>query len=160
MDRNPFTRARKLLMRKKLFIGAFLLSVAAIVAGDYLFNRSGAQDAAKSEEKKSDGNLFDILKKDLEAKKDAPPTFPALPPILKETNAKAAVGSLDPPPKIDLQPLPPRSALPPIAQEVAKLKDCPWSLHVEMLDGQTIVTATVNKKHEFKIVCKTLDLQT
>ena len=29
-----------------------------------------------------------------------------------------------------------------------------------MVDGQTTVIATVNKKHEFKIVCKSLDLQT
>ena len=31
---------------------------------------------------------------------------------------------------------------------------------VEVVEGQTIVTATVNKKHEFKIVCQSLDLQT
>jgi hypothetical protein len=29
-----------------------------------------------------------------------------------------------------------------------------------MVDGQTVVTAMVNKKHEFRIVCQSLDLQT
>lgn len=61
----------------------------------------------------------------------------------------------EPPPTVQITPY-----KPPIAAQVAKIKDCLWSLHVEMLDGQTIVTATVNQKHEFKIVCKSLDLQT
>jgi hypothetical protein len=33
-------------------------------------------------------------------------------------------------------------------------------LQVDVVDGRTIVIATVNKKHEFKIVCQSLDLQT
>lgn len=50
---------------------------------------------------------------------------------------------------------------PPTVQVTSlQLKDSPWSLHVEMVNGQTIVTAVVNKKHQFKIVCQTLDLQT
>ena len=36
----------------------------------------------------------------------------------------------------------------------------PWSLRVDVVDGQTVVIATVGKKHEFKIVCQKLDLQT
>ena len=44
--------------------------------------------------------------------------------------------------------------------EPIKLKGSAWSLYVEMVDGQTVVTATVNKKHEFKIVCQHVDLQT
>jgi hypothetical protein len=274
-------------MRKKLFVGMFLAVIASMVAGEYLFNRSAAQDAPKkADEKQSDGNLFDVLKKDLEAKKDGPPPFvvlptlPALPtqpakdtpltvqpdssagiplpavkapapsalvmpppvvvnaptpqpvppplepmkpltvptfpsapadppkpqvvepkkseptpvqdlvfpPMPRDTNVKPAIGSDDPSlskPKIDsVKPkqisqddplwsfsgtgsLTPgatervsNKGTQPIAQEVAKIKDCPWSLQVEMVDGQTIVIATVNKKHEFKIVCKSLDLQT
>ena len=46
------------------------------------------------------------------------------------------------------------------ADDLAKVKDCPWTMHVEMINGQTVVIATVNKKHEFKIVCQSLDLQT
>jgi hypothetical protein len=53
-----------------------------------------------------------------------------------------------------------KPAVPAIAQTVAKIKDCPWSLRVDLVDGQTVVVATVNKRHEFKIVCKHLDLQT
>ena len=45
-------------------------------------------------------------------------------------------------------------------QEPIKLKGSVWTLYVEMVNGQTIVTATVNKKHEFKIVCQNIDLQT
>jgi hypothetical protein len=41
-----------------------------------------------------------------------------------------------------------------------KLKTSPWSLHVELTPDQTILTASVNKKHEFKIVCQHVDLQT
>src|SRR5205823_3600364 len=51
---------------------------------DYLINRSGAQDALPktTDEKKSDGNLFDILKKDLEGKKEVPaPDLFKLPPL-------------------------------------------------------------------------------
>jgi hypothetical protein len=47
-----------------------------------------------------------------------------------------------------------------IGEQVAKLKDCAWSLHVDIVDGKTIMTATVNKKHEFRIVCQSIDLQT
>lgn len=285
-------------MRKKLFIGMFLAAVASMVAGEYLFNRSGAQDHAQKTEPKSDGNLFDVLKKDLEAKAAPPPlVLPPLPmqptkdtplPVqpdgspsipLPAVNAPNAPGlSLPPPvvvnapnpptvptpqqtvppplepmkpmtfpgfpttvppdpvkapvvkPKTD-EPTPPQQLVfpttpkeksepkqaqtpvfppmpakdnyvkpddtpfgkpkvaeperlvtppeearydsssypkqafdkpfaPTVAQQVAKIKDCPWSLQVEMADGQTIVTATVNKRHEFKIVCKSLDLQT
>jgi len=39
-------------------------------------------------------------------------------------------------------------------------RGCAWSLHVEMVDGRSVVTATVNRKHEFKIVCQSIDLQT
>jgi hypothetical protein len=266
-------------MRKKLFIGMFLVAIAGIVAGEYLFNHSGAQDAPKKAEpdkKKTEGNLFDILKKDLDAKKDAvdnlpplqfpapvqlpavdakdqipPPSAPkpevAVPTPLKVNDAKAPLPLLPGPgstpqvappliinqapmppavpdkpqtvepkespplppldetkpitwtgidgipplskPKTDgPSPLPPPAPVPPpldkpeesrlspmglkepaaqplspmqpIVDQVAKLKNCPWSLQVDMVDGRTVVTAMVNKKHEFKIVCESLDLQT
>ena len=247
-------------MRRKLFLGMFLATIVGIVAGDYLINRSGAQDALPktTDDKKSDGNLFDILKKDLEGKKEVPapdlfklpplatppvvpqsfdgkddlqpanapkpalplptpqkveeprPTFtlpaaglntePIPPPIVttppepkpsaKETlppaqsiapphaispplktepvsppqqldffertelPGKAKVPQVDPTPAVQVAPMQP------IVDQIAKLKNCPWSLQIEMVDGQTIVSATVNKKHEFKIVCQSLDLQT
>jgi len=77
-----------------------------------------------------------------EKKNDGPPSLPPL------------VGTPAAPPTVQVAPNPP------IGDHVAKLKDCPWSLQVDMIDGQTIVTATVNKKHEFKIVCQSVDLQT
>ncbi len=266
-------------MRKKLFVGMFLAAIAGIVAGEYLFNRSGAQDAPKKavpDEKKTEGNLFDILKKELDAKKDAvdklppllhplpvpsptvdakdqipPPSAPkpdvavptppkvndpktALPPlpgpasppqvapplIINQAPMSPAVpdkpqtvepkegeplphqpppnpiqqigsGDLPPfgkpktdgswqlpspapvPPPLDkpeesrLSPMTPKepaarplSPMQPIVDQVAKLKNCPWSLQVDMVDGRTVVTATVNKKHEFRIACEKLDLQT
>ena len=54
----------------------------------------------------------------------------------------------------------PKAAFDPVIDPAVKQKNSPWALHIEMLDGQTIITATVNKKHEFKIVCQSLDLQT
>src|SRR5206468_2997174 len=39
-------------------------------------------------------------------------------------------------------------------------KGSPWSFHVVVVDNQSVVTATVNMKHSFRIVCKHLDLQT
>jgi hypothetical protein len=285
-------------MRKKLFVGMFLAAIAGIVAGEYLFNRSGAQDAPKKavpDEKKTEGNLFDILTKDLNAKKDpvdmVPPPLPlpppvtpptvdakdqipppsapkpdvAVPPPPKVNDPKTALPPLPgpappplpdqipppsgpkpdvavpPPPKVndsktarpplpapastpqvappliinqapmppavsdkpqtlepkegeplphqtppnpirqlgsgnlpplskpktdDPSPLPTHSLLggkppmQPIVEQVAKLKNCPWSLQVDMVDGRTVVTAMVNKKHEFKIVCESLDMQT
>src|SRR5260370_28554323 len=74
MDQTPLTRARKHLMRKKLFIGMFLVAIAGIAAGDYLFNHSGAQEAPKKAEpdkKNTQCNQFDSLNDGLEAKKDA-----------------------------------------------------------------------------------------
>ena len=294
-------------MRKKLFVGMFLAAIAGIVAGEYLFNRSGAQDAPKKavpDEKKTEGNLFDILTKDLDAKKDAvdkvPPPLPLPPPVtppivdtkdqIPPPSAPKPDVAVPPPPKVNdlktaLPPLPgpgstpqpvssppvdakdripppippkpdvfvppppkvndPKTALPPlpspasppqvappliinqapmppavpdkpqtvepkqgeplphqpppnpirptgsgdfpplskpktddpsplptqsllggkspmqpIVDQVAKLKNCPWSLQVDMVDGRTVVTATVNKKHEFKIACESLDMQT
>jgi hypothetical protein len=259
-------------MQKKLFIGLFLAAIAGVVAGEYLFNRSGAQDApnkAKMEEKKSDGDLFDILKKELDAqrktgKDEKLPTFPVPPPAAPQGNAKDSIpppsvskpdhevpnpapsplpsvgttsqavpppivsqpplpsvpvkpATLEPertnlpppakpepraselkdvtvplpakapdkPPIVEPEPIPqqvefplpneaPRpsqtgpkgppnlqlSPMQPIVDEVAKLKNCPWTLQVDMVDGQTVVTATVNKKHEFRIHCQSLDLQT
>jgi hypothetical protein len=249
-------------MRKKLFVGMVLAAIVGIVAGEYLFNRSGAQDAPKKavpDEKKTEGNLFDILKKELDAKKDAvdklppllhPPPLPSptfdakdqipppsppkpdvvVPPPPKVNDPKTAlpplpgpastpqvappliinqapmppavpdkpqtvepkedkplphqpppnpirrIGSGDLPPLSkpktdDPSPLPPlqdtnhsllggKPPMQPIVDQVAKLKNCPWSLQVDMVDGRTVVTATVNKKHEFKIVCESLDMQT
>jgi hypothetical protein len=44
--------------------------------------------------------------------------------------------------------------------QAAKTKTSPWTLHVEIVDDMTIVTATVNKKHEFKVVCQNLEVMT
>lgn len=245
-------------MRSKLFVGLFLAAIVGISAGEFVFSRIGAQDVPKKEEeKKSDTNLFDVLKKDLDAKKAPelvipppvsfsetkpgelpalpglgvsatqpvpPPVPPSLPPVKedktpsvippKETTApkveeKTALPKPAEPAKIEFPPLepskppvkvdpfppalepgikpsspnafeivppattlkpepaipptkaaPPSAPMQPIVAEVAKLKNCPWTLHVEMIDGQTVVMATVNKKHEFKVVCQSLDLQT
>lgn len=263
-------------MPRKLFVGVFLAATVAISAGEFLFNYSGAQDAPKKDDKRSDDKLFDILKKDLETKvppadlksleipppvvpmlkpgelpalpglsvtaqpvtpPPAPPELPKAPtlPVVKDEKTP----SIPPPmetekPKVEFPPAPklvepvkpkadvlefpslpdakapPTTALPqpaikpvhepavkpeapltippvdnskggtiivppstpfappavqispmqPIMAEVNKLKNCPWSMHVEMVDGQTVVTATVNKRHEFKIFCQSLDLQT
>jgi hypothetical protein len=282
MDLHPFTRARKLLMRRKLLIGLCLAALISVVAGDYLFNRSsGAQDAPKKAETgEKKGDLFDILKQSLEAKaaSDGVPSLPLPPPVapvaeaprpglptaspvkveapkpapgqgpaipaptavappeklveppqerrydktgfpqqafdaphdpLKPASQPAAIvppittapaletkpieSSLPPPiaapaatpPKsIDVSPYgpanPPKDnnvkpaigsddnysrisgpvAPPANPTPVAKSKSSPWSLHVEMVDGQTIVTATVNKRHGFKIICESLELET
>jgi len=106
-------------------------------------------------------------------KKDLPAPLPIAPPPQDgSTLPKKDPPPADLPPKLDVprdiapkvdSPSPPptvRVAPNPISEQVAKLKDCPWSLHVEIVDGQTIMTATVHKKHEFKIVCRSVDLQT
>src|SRR5438034_2091431 len=102
-------------MKRKLFVGLFFAAILGIVAGEYLINRTGAQDAPKKAEpeKKIDGNLYDILKRDLEAKKDAPPSIPVPPPIVfPKEDAKDQV----PPPKlIDVKP-PDLPALPGLSQ--------------------------------------------
>ena len=260
-------------MRKKILIGVFVVAVAGVVAGDYVFNRSGAQDVPKqgtAEEKKDAPITFPPLPptqapvgKDNAPPLNPPPLPPAVPPQVKESPspfpplpatpptptappvtpnppaAKPATTEIPPPvvntpapPSVPQTPVeatkppvieskaadpktpqnldfpppsrdkyvkpddspnsrplgkqkipepqglvaPPEdarydsSAYPPhafdkpkpqaVAQEVAKIKDCPWSLQVDMVEGQTTVVATVNKKHEFKIVCKNLDLQT
>jgi hypothetical protein len=102
------------------------------------------------------------------------PTFPALPPTqatkpVPTQNVKPAINNDEPspfiPPPLKKEasegvPAVQVSPMQPIADQVAKLKNCPWSLQIDMVDGQTVIMATVNKKHEFKIVCQTLDLQT
>ncbi len=256
-------------MRRKLYLGLSLAAFAGLVAGGLFFTQSiGAQDTPKKaepEQKKDISDLFDILKKDLELKKDVPSNLPTLtlpPPVATPTPEPKKV--VIPPPTVqatkeDKEPLPPpvldapkkevplptppkaedkkadTLTFPPITSEkpgaiepkppvvantpaqtlplpekkievlpqaksepepvktlprsttqpaptlgqtqpgnlptvqvpsqrpsidVAKNPSSPWSLHVEMIDGQTIVTATVNKKHEFRIVCASLDLQT
>jgi len=89
----------------------------------------------------------------------APPanTKPMLPP-----SGGTSSGGLTPPPLDTQKPTPRVGPAPmlPVAEELAKLKNCPWSLKIDIVDGQTIVVATVQKKHEFKIVCQSLDLQT
>ena len=67
-------------MRRKLLMGLCLAVLVSFAAGDYLFNRSrGGQDAPKKAEpgEKKD-ELFDILKKSLEAKSE-PGAVPPLP---------------------------------------------------------------------------------
>lgn len=245
-------------MRRKLYLGLSLAAFAGLVAGGLFFTQSiGAQDPPKKaepEQKKDISDLFDILKKDLELKKDAPgalppltlpppvatptpepkpvvippptvidapkkevplptppkvddkktdlPSFPSIttekptepkPPVIVNQPApkelpkpsikpdldlptKASTTTINPPavqispPDVKGPPLPPLSKpdSPPTVQvpqqrpaiDIVKNTSSPWSLHIEMVDGQTIVTATVNKKHEFKIICGSLDLQT
>ncbi|MBI1833083.1 MAG: hypothetical protein HYR84_16710 [Planctomycetes bacterium] len=246
-------------MRKKLFVGTFLVGIVGIIAGEYLFSRSKAQDGSTkgdSAEKKVD--LDEILKKALEPKKDValpplhtpgsaqipgpgsipppsevqkpatlpgplplppvtnvkppladepkkkdelpaplplpsqpkdgPPAFPPLTVQPKESNP-APLPPLTTQPKDDLPPIKPapnggtvipppkgptpsipnlathpemdtKPARPLIAEEIAKIKNCPWSLQIDLVDGKTVVVATVHKKHAFKIVCQSLDLQT
>ncbi len=74
-----------------------------------------------------------------------PPSDPTPPPLIINQPKAPAV---DPAPT----PMP--------LNEPIKLKGSAWSLYVEMVNGQTVVTATVHKKHEFKIVCQHVDLQT
>ncbi len=90
-----------------------------------------------------------------------PETTPVNPPVPKKGDAsryesqgypKAAFENM-----VDPAPASQKQA---INVEVAKLKNCPWSLQVDMIDGQTVVVASINKKHEFRIVCQSLDLQT
>jgi hypothetical protein len=96
--------------------------------------------------------------------KPLPTQEPLVPPLKDKEPTKPIPGVKPPVPAQDWKPSVdvPKVASPmqPIVDEVAKLKNCPWSLQIEVIDGQTIVTATVNKKHEFKIVCQSLDLQT
>jgi hypothetical protein len=77
------------------------------------------------------------------------------PPVVVNEPAPAAQVLRPSVPALDPMPIKPAAAYEPI-----KLKGSAWSLYVEMVDGRSVVTATVNKKHEFKIVCQTLDLQT
>jgi hypothetical protein len=105
--------------------------------------------------------------------------FQAPVPAPKEAGIKPAVGpdtaaptQIAPPktlvtPPTSIEPTAPkfadpvqRPATPAIVQQPAKPASSPWALHVEVVEGKTIVTATVNKKHEFKIICDSLDLQT
>lgn len=233
-------------MRKKLYVGMVLAAIVAaigMVAGERWLNRGIAQDPPKAADAKKEPNLADLLKKDLDAKKEAtPPPLPAptdldklpplsipaptpvkdepkatkppvvdqipLPPPLAD-KPQTAEPKLDPPPAVKqkaadpvfpplkkddvkpppLAPMPTAPPIPPtttqttkpdappppskpiappsayspapmIADQVAKLKDCRWSLQVDVVDGRTLVVATVNKRHEFKIACQDLDLQT
>ena len=85
------------------------------------------------------------------------PPFPSPP---KDVGVKPA-GVPDTTPPAPVPPLQKLSA-PPVSlnQPLAKPASSPWALHVEVVEGRTIITATINKKHEFKIVCDSLDLQT
>jgi hypothetical protein len=127
--------------------------------------------------------LPSVTTDDKQTPKPASNSFPALPQQKKDTVAPpmpAPASDLFPPPDppkvkepAKLEPMPQDLTVPPqiqqtqapmttstVPQAVALPKNSPWSLNVVMVDGQTIVTATVNKKHEFKILCQTLDLQT
>lgn len=99
------------------------------------------------------------------AKQDIPP----IAPIVKDPPKPEVPLNVKPPSPMDVPQLTKPVAPPPtvqiapnapISEQVAKMKDCAWSLHVEIVDGKTIMTCTVHKKHEFKIVCQSVDLQT
>jgi hypothetical protein len=252
MDSTPFHPSKDAAMRRKLYFGVVLMAFASVVVGFTWNHTIGAQDAKKAEpeQKKSDQDLFDILRQKFEAKSDvpvAPPSKPMAPlPNLPLPTAQAPA-QLPPPNGTPLAPipgptsqapmplpaptppssggsgapipgptaepklldekkpgevqLPTQQPLPPVTppvqdlpkpaasviqpkppvvvdgpsaerfadpvaptpvrfNEPIKLKGSAWSLYVELVNGQTVVTATVNKKHEFKIVCQGLDLQT
>ncbi len=77
------------------------------------------------------------------------PTLPskpdaAFPPLQQQPGPRG----VEPPP-------PPTVQVTPVAP-----KNSPWSLVVDMVDGHTVVIATVNQRHAFKIVCQSLDVQT
>jgi hypothetical protein len=83
----------------------------------------------------------------------APPNLP--PP---SENPKPKLNSYD---NFQAVQPPPAQIMPAkISDDLAKVKDSPWTIHAEMINGQTVVTATVNQKHEFRVVCQSLDLQT
>ncbi len=108
----------------------------------------------------------------------APENVQSFPPMPKDVGVKPAFG-----PDTASKPLTPAPApaavVPPMDPSTPKFADpvqrpitngvvpmpakpasSPWALHVAVVEGKTIVTATVNKQHEFKIVCDSLDLQT
>jgi hypothetical protein len=97
---------------------------------------------------------------------DSPPTFPS-PSPLQGNGPTPPINSQkkdDGKPEFPGYPKPAFEKTEDVNQktiaEIAKLKNCPWSLQVDVIDGQTVILATVHKKHEFKITCQTLDLQT
>ncbi len=98
-----------------------------------------------------------------------PATGERVPGVPSLPGSKGTPGGQLPPVPVQPQRMPPPEVngdkpVPPIANPMPKEpiqhKGSVWSLYVEMVNGQTVVTATVNKKHEFKIVCQNIDLQT
>jgi hypothetical protein len=100
----------------------------------------------------------------------SPPLPPTPPPVepkqtyeaapapaspMKDLAVKPAIGTDHP--RLTTAPMPSPAIVQPTP---IKTKTSPWSLHVEIVDDLTIVTATVNKKHGFTIVCQNLELQT
>src|SRR5262249_3271031 len=97
----------------------------------------------------------------------APPVIDVKPPVAPDApkpvqaEPKPVIDNLPPEFKPNVNaPRVGTAPMPAIAEQVAKLKNCPWSLQIDMVDGQTVVVATVSRKYEFKIVCQSLDLQT
>jgi hypothetical protein len=281
---DSHTPSKEATMRKKLWFALLAVAVLGVAAGAHVVSGLNAQDAPKQDAEAKKDDLFENLKKALEAKKDIAPAPPvakpnllAIPPMIDDKKGVAPIvppplppmkddkpgiipppSSFDPlpapkaadvpakaptqslpfpqkedkptiPPPTDLKPLtlpestiappsdvkpvsappiapqvkdPPKPDLPPvdkkgpgrvelppkigpinkdpqpfrddkpqapptvqiapnpIGDQVAKMKDCPWTLHVEIVDGKTVMTCTVHKKHQFKIVCQSVDLQT
>lgn len=95
-----------------------------------------------------------------EKAKDAPLPPPPGDNVIPPPTKKPAPDFVPPPAVQDLKYIEPKEGpkAPPVPQ--VKLPSSPWSLHVEIVDGQSIVTATVNKKHAFRIVCENVNLQT
>lgn len=88
---------------------------------------------------------------------------PAVPPQKPITVVQTPGGGPNPLPPIAVDPAPKPKPVPPptaAAQEPIKLKGSIWSLQVDVAGAQTVVTATLSKRHEFKIVCQHVDLQT
>ncbi len=89
---------------------------------------------------------------------DGPLTLTGVKPSGPQTGLPSS--PLKPDPKTTELPTVPVAPIVPIGQQVAGLKNSPWSLRIDMIDGQTIVTGTVNHKHTFKLICQNLELNT
>jgi hypothetical protein len=73
-----------------------------------------------------------------------PPGVPAVAAPRKDSDVKPASGS----------------SVAAVVPAVPLPKNSPWSLRIDVVNDETVVVATINKKHVFKIVCKQVDLQT
>lgn len=82
-------------------------------------------------------------------------------------NSVAQAGGVAPPvpptgfgtPPPAAAPLPPAAAPAPGAPQPLKLDKSPWSLHMEIVGGQTLLRASLHKKIEFRILCDRVEMK-